>query len=279
MIYNVVNAGRMRDVVLAEFSSAEELSRYVKSARYKHMPDAKWAGGTMEQYHIASALGDTRYVAAADAYVDKFANVALEGAALDLEYNTQVGILDYQAALAGDAACLFGPTHVENDRAPIYVFVDMWTSSTVHPRAMEMRGIAVLALARALSTFRPVLVHITTGMRHSRARQDVIVKLPVPTSPMDTSLASWMLGSPQVFRCGFLGAVFDLAGATTNDGIPRLSDVAWQHDTMGKFLAMRDGADAVVHLPYMMDCGQWVSEQYCISWVKAQLEKFAPPYD
>lgn len=279
MILHDVNTDRM-NVKLAEFRDTLDLSRYVKNGKCnrKYMKDTprRWAGGTFEEFHERSSMGDVAYMGKAEKYVDQFSNIALEDYNVDLDYNTQYGVLDYHAALAGDVACLFGPTHVENDKAPVNIYVDTWTSCTVSTQAMTMRGIAVIALVRALTVFRTVQVKITSGMQHTPTKTDVIMTMSVPTAPMDVSIASWALGSPQAFRCGFLGAVWDVAGSDRWCGIPLLSDSGWQRNKMGEWLAARDNINEVVHLPFMMDNGRWDSEAYCLQWVKKQLERFAP---
>jgi hypothetical protein len=270
----------MKKVKLVEFSDTLDLMRYVKKSAkgesYKRTLPSKWAGGTMDEFYERSSLGDAKYMKRAEQYVDQFANIALESYDIDLDYNTQVGVLDYEAALAGDPCCMFGPTHTETEKAPVNVYVDTWTSCTVRTSAMTMRGVAVLAFAQALSVFRPVIVKLTTGMEHTPSRTNAIMTMNVPTAPMDVSIASWVLGSPQPFRCGFLGAVWEVAGSDRHCGIPRLRDSKWQQGQMGAWLAKRDGVQDVVHLPFMMDNGRWDNEAYCLQWVKDQLARFAP---
>lgn len=268
---------RMRSLELAQFDNVQDLSRYVKNAKRKErFVDAKWAGGTMAEYHKRSYDGDDKYMNRADQFVEQFSNIALSDYDVDLDYNTQYGVLDYQAAMIGDPACLFGPTMMETERAPVNIYVDTWTSCTIATSAMTMRGVAVLALVRALSVFRPVIVKVTSGMHHRPSRKNIIMTMPIPTAPMDISIASWALGSPQSFRCGFLGAVYEVADDGRSCGIPRLDDVTWQSREMGNWLAARDGVNDVVHLPFMMDNGQWRSEDYCLRWVQSQLARFAP---
>lgn len=278
MRQEIENAGNMTGVKLVTFNSPLDLCNYVthnKHARYRAGDAPKdWAGGTFEQYADWSAIGDPSYARKAEKYVDQFANLAIRDYTPTLEYNTQVGILDYHAAMAGDPACMFGPTVAESDQSPINVYVDAWTSAAVPARAMEMRGIAVLALALALSVFRPVRVKLVAGMKHTPTSTDAIVTIDVPTAPMDLSIASWMLGSPTMFRMGLLSSIWGIANSSAFCGIPPLSDSRWQRQDMGDWLAKRENVNDVVFLPMMYGGGEWADEAKCLAWVKEQIARF-----
>ena len=126
--------------------------------------------------------------------------MALSDYALDFDYNPVYGMLDYQAMLVGNPACMYGPTIVETDRSPINIYIDPWVSGNVRASVINARGVGILALVQALSVFRPVNAYILKGSRHRPARADTIQTLQVPTAPMDLARASFILCSPTVNR-------------------------------------------------------------------------------
>lgn len=279
-IEDIPNVGGMSKVRVVNYGHVTQLGEAIENAKY-HIQDRgalmnNWYGSSYQAFLDATKRGDVAYVPRAEKLVDRFANLAIADYDVDMEYNTQIGVLDYHAALAGDPNCMFGPAMVETDRSPVQIYLDCWTSCTISPKAMETRGIAVLALAMALSVFRPVRVKVVTGLQHSPTRTNMIQIIDVPTAPMDISYASWMLASPAFFRRGLLMRAWDIAESKKWCGIPRLSNVSWQLRDMGKWLADQDGVNDFVFLPHMLDQGQWGSEEYALSWVKQQLARFAP---
>lgn len=278
MRQDTVPAPGMPKLQLVTFNNARELADM--GARSKHTQwrlrerEDTWAGGSFKEFMENSRKGDPSYARKAEKYVENFSNLAIQDYAFDMDYNTQIGVLDYHAAQAGNPACMFGPTVDLTEKSPVHIYVDAWTSATVKARAMEMRGVAVLSLAIALSMFRPVMVKLVTGLHHSPTRTDMIQIVDVPTAPMDLSMASWMLGSPTFFRWGILNNVWAIAKSDALCGVPRLSNASFQQKDMANWLAEKDNVHDVVFLPLMFDNGQWGNEKYTLDWIKQQLARF-----
>lgn len=281
MIRDEIPFGGMRNTILAEFANTQDLCKTVMAGTYtsnfidnaKQPRYSKWSGDTIDGWMRKSQFGDTSYADRAQKYVDQFANLALADYAPTMDYNTQVGVLDYQAALAGDPMCLYGPTVDETDKSPVHIYLDCWTSCTVSPRVMETRGIAVLALALALSIYRPVIVKTVTGLAHKSGDANVIMTCNVPTAPMDLGIAAWQLSNPAYFRLGHLIGLQEVVGTSKPCFVPRLDNTQWQSTKMSGWLAERDNVHDVVFLPHMMDNGSWGQRDYALAWVKQQLER------
>jgi hypothetical protein len=273
------DVANMRNVRVAYYKNtvdlARECDRSVAAQGYhKRNTNTKWAGGSYAAFQEKSVKGDVQYARRAEKLVDKFANLAIKDYARVLDYNLISGQLDYQAAMSGDPLCMYGQTIEETDTAPVHIYVDAWTSWNVSPRAMEMRGVAVLALTLALSMHRPVLTKVVTGLKHRPSGVNSIQVIDVPTTPMDLSMASWMMASPMFFRHGIMSMAHGLAEDKRECGLPTLDNMGWQKNGMAKWLAAREGVREVVFLPLMMGDRVWEDEAYVEAWVKGKIAKF-----
>lgn len=257
-----------------ELSAVTERSQFAAAYHKRVGDDTKWAGGTEAQYHDKSRNGDVSFARRAEKYVDDYANLAIKDYERILDYNLISGQLDYQAAMGGDPMCMYGQSIVETDTAPVHIYIDMWTSSTVPAKAMEMRGIAVLALTLSLSAYRPVMTKIVTGLQYTPTHTNSIQVITVPTTPMDLSVASWMLGSPMMFRRGIMPMACHLGNSTRHCGLPRLSNSGWQSKEMGKWLAEKEGVRDVLFLPQMFGAGEWLSHDFIKQWMHNQMKRF-----
>lgn len=275
-IEDVKEGGGFRMVTYDNAAQVAEFGKSKYSQWYHKDASDNWFGGSYQSFLDKAKRGDADEARKADKYVEQFANLAIEDYAYDLDYNTQVGVLDYHAAAAGNPACMFGPSVDLTEKSPVHIYIDTWTSCTVSTRAMEMRGVAVLALAMALTVFRPVMVKMTTGLRHSPTRLDMLQIVDVPTAPMDLSMAAWMLVNPTMFRRGLLGNVWATAKSDKPCGVPRPSSPLLQPSKMPEWLGAQYGVKDVVFLAHMMGGREWDSEEYVLSWIKTQLARFLP---
>ena len=264
---------------LVEYASIYDVTEQIDKRDPKYCvrsPDNGWAGGSQKDFAIGTERGSMKYVGRASKMIDDFANVAIKDYAVTLDWNERHGVLDYEAAMAGEVACMYGPTVEETDTAPIAVYLQNWYSSTLSAAEVEMRGIACLALVEALATYRPVHLKIVLAQQHRPSRTNIIQTVPVPTAPMDTARASWMIAAPIVARNGLFNMINQIAQNTQQCGLPLLStNTGWQRDKMGDWLAARDNIHEVVHLPYMMDMdANWSTQEQALAWVKRTMKQY-----
>lgn len=251
-----------------------ECKKSKHAAAYRREAPNRWAGGSYDDFLEQSEGRKNSYTDRADRYLTRFGNVALETLGVDLEYNDVHGMLDVDAYMNGESACLYGQTVHETDSAPIKMYMDQWISSTVSPRAIEMRGVACLALLQALSLHRPVMLDIVLCNRYSPTSTDIIQTVPAPTAPMNVSLAAWMVAAPVFVRKGYMGMTYHHGGSSRSCSIPMISaGERWQSTQLGQYLAEEDGVDDFVFLPMMFDNGKWTSEEYAIQWIKSEMRR------
>lgn len=278
MISRKVNYYKSKSCVFARYDDMADLvvqtqrSPYAKA--YRKGTPVKWAGGTYNDFLEGAAGMPNNYTERADRYLTRFTNVAMETLGIDMDYNPTHGVLDMDAYMAGEPDCLYGNTYTESDSAPVRMYIDQWISSTVHPTAIEMRGIAMLALLQAVSLHRPVSMDMVLCNRYTPTGTDIIQTVPAPTAPMNVSLASWMVASPVFVRQGIMSMTYHHGGSKRDCGIPMISaGRPWQSTQLGEWLAEQDGVQDFVFLPMMFDNGGWKNEEYAIRWIKDNLKR------
>lgn len=269
---------KVRHVV---YDSTSDLLYSYNNRSYKNRMaediDKGWAGGTRQEFLEGCARGSTAYARRAERLVDKFANVAIQNYTQEMEYNANYGVLDYEAAMAGDPLCVYGPTIELSDKSPVVLYFDSWIASTISRREIEMRGIAMLALALSLSMYRPVQVKMVCALGFMPNRLNIIQQIDVPTAPMDLSRASWMVGSPMMPRIGLFQMVQEIAKSKQYCMLPMLGMgklQQWQATQLGDWLAKQDGVTDYTFLPMMRHSNKhWKSEATALAWVERELAR------
>jgi hypothetical protein len=161
------------------------------------------ASGWRSRESSAQALklvrqGDEKRVEAAQAICDQFQND------IDLGQSWPQWETDVCGAypcvpnyLAGVPETMYRKQVVQSDRAPITIWVCVTSSGGCDADALEKRGIAIQALAMALSVTRQVQIRIFSGLDGGRGDHIMSVDLP---SPAVLSQAAFMLASQSFSR-------------------------------------------------------------------------------
>lgn len=277
---------KKKPIKLATYASINDFAHELERSKYAKVYDdrlrdggmVRWAGGDRADAVAGCARGDDKYAQSAERYVEQFTNVALEDYALESEHNTQFGMVDVGAWLAGEPEHLYGPTITHTDRAPVAITVDQWIQCTVPAHAITRRGVAAIALAQALSMFRPVVLYIVLANRHVPSGTDAVQVVPAPTSPMDTARTGFMLAAPQFVRAGMMPMLYHIAQDSRDCGIPSLSaGRVWQTDDLPKWLAPRISVepDNMIHLPMMFNTQEFGDDTSALNWVRRWVKKYA----
>lgn len=264
-------------VTLVEYDSLRDLAKTVRKAYSIGVPanPSDWAGGTSDYFLRSCERGDPSFVKAADKYVTQFGNVAIQDHARTLEMNMVQGALDYQTAMAGNPMCMYGTTIEETDRSPVELYIDPWVSGSVSAENVRRRGVGVLALVQSLSVYRPVRAFIVKGSRFTPRNSDTVQVLSIPTAPMDTARAAWMLASPSLNRQGFLIALNGVYDTSKPCSSPPMSSVHWQEEEMPRWFAKRNGVKDFLFMRRMTgEERQWNSDAATIAWINDQLDRF-----
>jgi hypothetical protein len=111
-------------------------------------------------------------------------------------------------AISGVPDCMRRRVMVEDDRAPVRMFLSMMVSASIDEPTMARRGAALAAIAHRLSAERPVELYAVYDMEYWNADSTVDI-VRVPTSPIDEQTVAWLFGAAESSRrLGFaLGAL------------------------------------------------------------------------
>ncbi len=276
---------RDRPIKLAMYSGLADVatqlgeSKIARKAQRENMDNPSWAGGTYDDALRKCKTGDVQYADRAAPFVTDYSNVAIREYAIDMDYGREPGgMIDMAAYNAGEPDFMYGPTYTHTDRAPIAITLDQWIWSGINPSEIERRGIAAIALAQALSLFRPVMLYTVLANRHEPSRTDCVQIIPAPTAPLDLARCGYMLAAPVFVRAGLMPMLHHIANDGRFCGIPALSvGATWQANELHKWLAPHLGVDEdnIIHLPMMRDPGPFKTDKGAGDWVKESVKRYS----
>ena len=240
----------------------------------------KWSG-TEEQFIEGCRMGHHDYTKESNKFVDKFSNLAIEAVHREMEYNQHVGVLDYQAAIAGNPECMYGITQIEDDRSPLNIVIDGFTSSGIKTDTIKWRGIAVMSLVRALSAYRPVNVVFCPNFSHAPSGSTAICTIKLPTNPLNVAISAFALCSPTLVRLGMFWHVNAMVEHKSGCSLPPLyQGDSWVANEFGNYISRKVGYSGdTLHLTRLMyghDGSNFKSESTALAWVTEQIKKFMP---
>lgn len=244
---------------------------------YLSRNNRRWAGGTEDDVQRGCRGETLTYAERADKYVTQFGNVAVQDHAIDMEFNVEQGELDVGAWLSGEPEHLYGPTYTKTDRAPVAITVDQWIWRGCSNATIERRGVAAMALAQALTMYRPVMLYVVLANRHVPSNTNAVQVIPAPSNPMDTARCAYMLAAPPFVRAGMMPMLHQIAKSPAPCGIPYVRPgFNWQSTQLGEWLAPRLGVeqDNIIHLPMMLDDQEFGSDASAQAWVKRHVERY-----
>ena len=187
-----------------------------------------------------TVAGDTKRVQKAEAISDKFASEIDLGQSWPQWTPDVCGSIPHVANyLAGVPETMWRRPVTEDDKAPITIWVCVTSSGGCEAAALERRGIAIQALAMALSITRQVKLKIFSGLDGQYANHLVSIELP---SPPVLSQAAYMLASQGFSRGLTYQFLYKATGA--GGGWPRdisvFGDYQKRVDSWKKLLPIED---------------------------------------
>jgi hypothetical protein len=226
-----------------------------------------WAGATFSDACRRAESGDFARVAASDAMLEKV-EALLDMSALRTVTVAAVagGVPCVPAYLAGNPLAMRVRRRVTHDRGEVALFVDAWTSAGADADVITRRGAAVLALARALSTVRPV--RILSFALSGKANRKFLYSLPLDSAPLDLARAAWVFSAPEFSRQCRLNIQQDVLDSSDTqrgdfDPLPLLCDL---------YGVAPESAVKVAGLG-ASDCGDFESDAAAVAWVEQHLER------
>jgi len=227
-------------------------------------------GGSTEAFARTLAQGDRESAEEAEALSRRLDSEVCVGQTMPTPVPTVAGGgLCVPAALGGSPLAFTRQEWVQSNFTPVRIFAPIGALAAVDAPELRQRGLAVLALARAVSTVRPVSLEAYAGEEvnydRSGVRPDpVVVRIPIGTTPVDWAMAGAIFGQPGmfrdlIFRLSFWGSGVGSANAT--------SDVRYRHTP--EALCATDN-DVVLTRDTMTE----VDGNDPIAWVQAQIDKY-----
>lgn len=226
-----------------------------------------WAGADFVTACARAESGDLDRVVASDAMLEKVESL-LDMSSLRAVTRPAVagGVPCVPAYLAGSPIAMRVRKRVTHDRGEVVLFVDAWTSAGASADQIARRGAAVLALARALSSVRPVRV-VSFAASGSDNRQ-FLYSLPLDSAPLDLARAAWVFSAPEFTRqcrLNIQAAVLDGGGTKRGD----FDAVALLCDLQGV------ARDSAVSVPCIGrgDRGAFDSDAGAVAWIEKHLNR------
>lgn len=183
----------------AEFLETAKAVSFSNTSRSQRAWSDSETGGSYDQHLIFMANGDARYVAKAEALLDKIARVA-NGVPEVAWESSPVGaypiVPEYLAGHPMPMRC----NQESETLAPISIYVATTCSGGITQEELMARGVAVLALVLKLQRIRSVNLYVTCETAGKRTSDDYIQVIPIHSKPLSIAHATYALTSAGFVR-------------------------------------------------------------------------------
>lgn len=190
---------------------APSLSEMGQFARESNLPKKNSGGSwwdlgiSTEQAISMCFTGDTSAVEASDALLSKMEEHTNMPSTRSIWYDDVSGAFpNIPAYIAGQPLNMRQRQKVQIDSAPLAIMVDLSVSGAINAQQVRNRGVAILALTRALSAHRPIELWAMDLGAADEGRGTpvncVVMATKIETSPLDLSAASYALCHPGFLR-------------------------------------------------------------------------------
>lgn len=250
--------------VLMDTSEFPELM--TRCEKQMHYSDVAWTGG--DNFHTMRrkvVQGDEGRVAESEAMLAAIEDqVPLSRGWRNVD--DVVGALpNVPAFLAGHPVSMRRRERVARDNAPLTVFLDLTSSADINANSVARRGIAILALVRALVEHRAVT--LWAGIAQNVGSGSGTVAWQIDTAPIDLARAAYHVASPAMSRRFGYGVNRALNGA--GGGWP-FNDFKLGADTAQGRLERLLGGE-VLHVPPIFVNDPMTADP--VGWIKRVLSK------
>ncbi len=234
------------------------------NSRKRHFPD-KWAGGTWDNACLRAVHGDMELAEASDALLNKFDVIPAPTARHEIIDGVVGAFPNVPAYIAGQPLSMRRKVKRENEFQPIAIVVNLGATMTVAASDMQKRGIAVVALVRAIVTRRPVELWAGVASYNRGISDTYGAFFQIETTPMDLARAAFLLSHPSVPR--HLGySILTKMGAdhsipSIREGLGRVVKNAFPH------------VSDVITVPQLLGNDPMVTNPE--AWIKAQVAAHA----
>lgn len=226
-----------------------------------------WAGATYDDAKAQAVAGDPSYVERSDALLEKIETDFAGEGFLPVTSNALTGgAVNVPAFLSGSPLAMRQRRRQVAEGGEIVLMVNCFISAIIPHETIMRRGVAQLALVRALATVRPVRLFIYGS--HT-GKPETFFGYFVETAPLDLARAAWSLCAPQSYRQVMLAAHYMLErkNETYAQQDLRFAD-AWAREVVG--------AEATILTPPLVSrdgTAPFETDEAAAAWVQAKVRE------
>lgn len=250
--------------MVAEFKDLDEIQAFWTSVNFPVVFGASdsWCGETIAQTKERMLRGNTDLVPLARKLYNDL-NLKIPTKKLDWKPSVagpRISVPDFVNNLPENARRVY---ETPQENAPITIVAHIASSGMLSAEYLAKRGITLLALSMALAVVRPVkLKTLDVGGKrgYGSSNQDIFLTCEIPCSPINLSVACWMLTSAAFARRICYGIEQELMGF----------DGSWASDYSNKrcleLLNLREETSLIIEAPHanepmVLQPVKWINEQ------------------
>lgn len=183
------------------------------STRRETTAGKSWSGNMSYNDALQKvSTGDLARVPDSDAFLARYENLNAPRGAWQTIDDVAGGVPNVQALLAGHPLTMRRRARVMKDTAPLTVAVDLVSSGGIDSDSLTRRGVAILALVRALSASRPVELWAGGSATPYNFKGACHVWGRIDTAPLDLARAAHIMTATAVARGLIYATLHDMGG-------------------------------------------------------------------
>jgi hypothetical protein len=221
------NYTRVRDHwIVCDASEIAALAESRVTPQRKAHISGEWFGGHRWHDAIKAAqIGDNAAVAKSERYLSEMAAYMPESARRAYIDDVAGATPNVQAFIAGHPLNMRRRIVTKDEYAPLCIVYDPTCSSSIPAEKMTQRGIAVLALVRALAGVRPVELYVAGGLDWDHGIEGMgadwgaWIMVRIETAPLDIARAAHYMTHAS-FPRGILYSILEGAPTKASGGWP-----------------------------------------------------------
>lgn len=232
-----------------------------------------WSGKVSFDEMVRKAIdGDLAPVAEADKLLENFTDETFPTRGHQTRMDVVGSLPNIPAYLAGHPLNMRCKRRVTHDSAPLAIVADGTTSAGISSRAMQRRGMAILAFVQAIATRRPIELWVGAGLGAGprEASNGIWAFCKIETAPLDLAHAAPAMAYSMFTR----GIAYGAAEAYTHchGGWP-YNDYGTSQTCFGDIVrGMLPHIDEFVAIPGIASDDELVSNP--VAWIKRALQKY-----
>lgn len=199
--YMMIEAGELSSV-LKQHESQMKVSAWTQ----------KWAGETVAVMRQRIVTGHDALVEQSDRFYDQIADQVPMSRGWSNVDDVVGAVPNVPAFLAGQPQCMRRRQRTAKENAPLTIYMDLTSSSTVSQRDVLRRGLVLLALTRMLVQHRSVELWVGAACSVDQYAASTIAWR-IDTAPLDTARAAYHISSPAMSRLFAYGVMRRVLGA------------------------------------------------------------------